>query len=169
MIFYEVYYLEMNIFFRNSWTYSFHKTKLWRLFPVDVINLCLIFHIESLRNGSCHDANFFITDDSVRYHRWCQCWYHDNFRFSVNAYAYQPIGQQRNTFHSVSLHSIKFKSNPGPEHTCLSSASPVYSRDLNLVITVPADGLAPSGARPLAGPAMTTNMLPNFPLTINQF
>ena len=40
---------------------------------------------------------------------------------------------------------------------CLS-AGPVYIRDSHLVITVPADGLAPRGARPSAGTAMATQL-----------
>ena len=36
-----------------------------------------------------------------------------------------------------------------------SSAGPVYMQDLNVIITVPADVLAPDGARPSAGTVMT--------------
>ena len=37
----------------------------------------------------------------------------------------------------------------------LTSASPVYMQDLNLIITVAADGLAPLGARPSAATVLT--------------
>ena len=44
-------------------------------------------------------------------------------------------------------------------------AGHIYIRDVNLVITVPADGLAPNGARPSAGKVLMTIMicfLPSF-------
>ena len=53
------------------------------------------------------------------------------------------------------------KNFPWP-YKCLSC---VYISDLNLVITVPADGLAPKGARPSAGTVMTSKLntfLPSF-------
>ena len=45
----------------------------------------------------------------------------------------------------------------------LPRAGHVYLRDPNLVAVAPADGLAPLGARPLAGTVMTTNVC-TFPL-----
>ena len=38
------------------------------------------------------------------------------------------------------------------------SAGPIYIWDPNFVITVPADGLAPNGARPSAGTVMTVTL-----------
>ena len=40
----------------------------------------------------------------------------------------------------------------------LRSGSPVYSQDSNLVITVPADVVAPKGARTSSGPMLTTQI-----------
>ena len=40
----------------------------------------------------------------------------------------------------------------------LSNAGPVYIKDVNVVIIVPADGLAPHGARPSAGTVMITKL-----------
>ena len=37
-------------------------------------------------------------------------------------------------------------------------ACPMYIQDMNVVITVPADGLAPNGARPSAGTMLTTKL-----------
>ena len=45
----------------------------------------------------------------------------------------------------------------GTNHNQPSSAGPVYIKDLNLLITVPADGLAPIGARPSAGTVLIEN------------
>ena len=39
----------------------------------------------------------------------------------------------------------------------------IYLLNLNLVITVPADGLAPKGARPSAGKVLTTKCMHDFP------
>ena len=39
-----------------------------------------------------------------------------------------------------------------------ANAGPINTQDLNLVNTVPADGLAPIGARPSAGAVMTTKL-----------
>ena len=45
----------------------------------------------------------------------------------------------------------------------ISRADPTYIQDLlNLVNTVPADGLVPSGARPSAGAVMTTKFCMSF-------
>ena len=48
----------------------------------------------------------------------------------------------------------------------LGSAGPVYIQVINVVITVPADGLAPGGARPSAGTVMTSKIYSCCPLTI---
>ena len=43
-------------------------------------------------------------------------------------------------------------------HVELSSAGPISIWDINFVITVPADDLAPNGARPSAGTVMITSL-----------
>ena len=45
-----------------------------------------------------------------------------------------------------------------PEWVNTSSDSPLYVVDLNIAITVAADGLAPDGARPSAGTVLTTKL-----------
>ena len=80
---------------------------------------------------------------------------------STTCYSLQRLDYQKRTDFSH-LRSIRAEWCYFPRKLSLWNAGPVYLRNPDFVITVPADGLAPEGARSSAGTVVITKLHDNI-------